>query len=540
MKDLFVRLNPSKKQAVFFGPGTFEAKERIKALGQARWLGEEKAWQVSSLKESEEELISLFPEIADIEIEDGESAQELEREESKRSKTETRGASQNLPAGYSVAEFLTKAQSAISQAFSVSIYVYGVLGKVTESNARLFMDLVDEERRADSINCVIWHGAEELTKELRAAGFKLEPELQVMFQVSVRMDRRGRISLSVERIVAEYTIGKLAALREKTNAKLKEEGIFANNKACNLPFLPKRLGILTSSAGTVIHDFRASLDLANFGFELFWLPVSVQGSRAKSEIVAGIKKLSAMDLDALLIFRGGGAPAELAVFSEYEVAKAICFCELPVLSAIGHQEDQSSAQDVSFLAFGVPKDIGRYFADIVINYRKKLTENSKIVQTILSSLFSSYEERVSIYLKNLLSGVTQVLERKETECQAFAAQLTILKRSFIERSSERLVALTKPIYTFAEKLAQYKIQEFYFLADKIGQQLARTISDKEQTISRLNQRVEDSSPSLQLKRGFSIVRKQGSNELALRGEALKKGEDISIEFFDKQLAAKIT
>lgn len=536
MKDLFVRINPSKKQAVFFGPGTFEAKDRIKALGQARWLGEEKAWQISSLKESEEELISLFPEIADIEIEDAESKPQLEKEPSKIEKKE---APQNLPVGYSVTEFLGRAQSAISQAFSVSIYVYGVLGKVTESNGRLFMDMVDPERATDSLNCVIWQRAEELTKELKAAGFKLEPELQVMFQVSVRLDRRARISLSVERIVAEYTIGKLAALREKTNTKLKEEGIFANNKARALPFLPKRLGILTSSAGTVIHDFRASLDEAQFAFELFWLPISVQGSKAKLEIVAAIKRLSAMDLDAILIFRGGGAPAELAIFSEYEVAKAICLCPLPVISAIGHQEDQSSAQDVSFLALGVPKDIGRYFAEIVINFRKNLAGNAKLIQTILSSLASSYEDRVSIYLNNLLSGVSQVLQRREAECRALALQLPLLKRTFIERSSERLAHLAKPIYIFTEKLAQYKIQEFHFLADKIGQQLSRTISDKEQAIELLNQRVEDSSPSLQLKRGFSIVRKQGSSELALRGEALKEGENIVIEFFDKQVEAKI-
>lgn len=499
MKDLFIRLNPSKKQATFFGPGTFEAKDRIKALGQARWLGDEKAWQVSALKQTEEELISLFPEIADIEIVEEEPSAKSETLKSKKEnkeKVEKAASPSNLPAGYSVTEFLGKAQYAISQAFSVSIYVYGVLGKVTESNGRLFMDLVDQERPTDSVNCVIWSDVERLTKDLTAAGFKLEAELQVMFQVSVRLDRRARVSLAVERIVAEYTIGKLAALREKTNLRLKEEGVFAKNKERVLPFLSRRLGILTSSAGTVIHDFRASLDVAHFGFELFWLPVSVQGAQAKKEIVAGIKKLSAMDLDALLIFRGGGAPAELAVFSEYEVAKAICLCPLPVISAIGHQEDQSSTQDVSFLAFGVPKDIGRYFADIVINYRRSLADSAKLIQN---------------------SGKT-----------------------FLERFTERLGSLTKPLRLLAEKLEQYRAQEFKHLLDKTGQQLARLVSDKEQQIERLNQRVEDSSPSLQLKRGFSIVRKKDSGELALRAAALVQDEEISIEFFDEQLRAKIT
>lgn len=528
MSDLFLRLNPNKKEATFFGPGTFAAKEKIKSLGRARWVPDEKSWKVTLDTLDEDELLSLFPEVVDVEVE----------ETSEETPPDTKDLDSPLSAGVSVSQFINKAQYALSKTFQGSLLVYGVLGKVTRSNTRVFMDLVDVENPSTSVNCVIWSGEEKLAKGLKEAGFVLEAELQVMFEVSVRIDKRSRISLNVDRIVHEYTIGKIAALREKTNARLKEEGIFENNKSLKLPLLPTRLGILTSSAGTVIHDFQSSLDKAKFGFKLFWLPVSVQGEKAKKEIVRGISKLQKMELDAILIFRGGGSPAELAVFSEYEVAKAVCLSKVPVFSAIGHQEDQSSIQDVSFNCFGVPKDIGRYFADIILELRDKLEDNCTSIHDESSRIFTYYSDQIASFLSNLIIIVTSIHKRKEEQCLALLSKIPLLKRTRIERAYQDLTQVLKPILISSKNLVDKKSREFSHLTTKGVNGISRVLERKNLELSKFVQRVEDASPKKQLKRGFSIIR--ADKTPVLRAKDLSQGDEVEIEFYDDKKEARIT
>lgn len=235
-------------------------------------------------------------------------------------------------------------------------------------------------------------------------------------------NKGGKLWLNIKRIIPEYTSSKLASLREQTNERLRKEGIFENNKNLSFPFLPVNLGILTSSTGTVINDFMASLDEAKFGFKLTWLSVAVQGSEAKKSIVNGIRQLSKIkDLDVILIFRGGGSPAELAVFNDYEVAKAICLCPLPVISAVGHQEDQSSTQDVSYLAQGVPKDIGTFFANLVLSYRKNLFDFTSRIQNSAKSI---YENSTYSFVSSSRSILN--LSKKNIEGRGFFFNLQLL------------------------------------------------------------------------------------------------------------------
>ena len=381
MSDLTAEIDRKKSTALFHGPGTFQAKERIKQLGKARWQGDKKSWLVSDFNLTNAQLEALFPNI-NIEETASETAKENTSETAsddtfqdkkapspkkavRPKKKSSSNNLKNLDSGHtenalSVPEVVGLARAAIQSAFPEVIHVYGILQSVKRYGERVYMNLANEAGSKESVSCVIWGGEKQLCSELIDKGFELEAELQVMFAVKVDLNpSRSSISLNVVGVVAEYTIGKLAALREKTNSRLKEEGLFEKNKALSLPLLPVKIGILTSAGGTVINDFKASLDLAEFGFKLYWYPVSVQGSSASKDIVKGIKVLSDIkNLDAILLFRGGGSAADLMVFNEYSVAKAICKCSVPVLSAIGHQEDQSSVQDVSFQALGVPKDLG--------------------------------------------------------------------------------------------------------------------------------------------------------------------------------------
>ena len=377
------------------------------------------------------------------------------------------------------------------------------------------MELAEQEKPDERLNCVIWGHAESMCKKLTEAGFKLEPNLQVMFEAEVNLSNKdGRLSLRVVRVVAEYTLAKVAALRDQTNDRLKKEGLFQKNKSCELPFLPRRLAIITSSGGTVINDFRASLDEAKFGFELLWLPVQVQGNEAKRALIRAIQFFSGKpDIDAILVFRGGGSQADLAVFSDYEVAKAICLAEHPVISAIGHQEDQSSAQDVSWRALGVPKDIGRFFADIVLGYRKSIAQGAASVLRLGLAKLEQWTQAVT--RSPILGLAAQVLRHRESQLAAHYHRIHDGRQRRIEQAEMRFLNQQKTL-----------LAAMNHLLEKAGIRL--------EGLERL---VIGSAPETQLRRGFVMVREERSGEFVLDGNTLAAETEVVITFRDGERKA---
>ena len=560
---LKVTIDRSARIAQFSGD-TFSAKEQIKGLGNARWMKVERVWQIESFDASDEELRAALSGV-DLEVSVGGLKETPDNKPAVVpvvDEPNSEGASPSgVPDGLGVSQFLDCAKSALCTAFPGTVCVFGVLVKVTDSAGRRFMDLADANRPDVRVDCVIWQDAEVLCRGLENAGFKLEKDLPVMFQVSVGLNnRRGSISLSVESIVAEYTQAKLLALRDQTNERLKKEGLFSKNKNLALPFLPRRLGILTSASGTVINDFLASLDEAQFAFELFWLPVSVQGQVSKKGLVRSIAWLGQYaGLDAVLIFRGGGSPAELAVFNDYEVAKAVCCCPIPVVSAIGHQEDQSSVQDVSSRALGVPKNVGRFFADIVVDFRSRF--HQAIERTLLSAtrMLDSAEQLLSSTVRSIPAfGALQVARRLE-QLRACTAPVTavagnaISARSFELRTLQhRIVDLASHLRATRMERAKSVLQRVMDLASSLilrhAEQLRRSadlrsharrvIDDRQQAVTAYQALIKSVSPEAQLKRGFTMIHRKDGSYITSAGN-LVKGEEVAIEFHDATRSAEI-
>lgn len=602
--DLTVKIDRTRKIASFTG-NTFPVKEDIKALGKAQWYREKSAWEISSFTLSVEELREIFPNILveeynvgvrgglnglspgntpfsqDVALGPDRIEQDLIVVEVQ--KTALPPLRSDIPAGLSVGEVNRCLREVLLSAFPQRFFVYGVLANVRrQSSGRFYLDLADMERSDEYLDCVLWEEkGEAVCKSFYEAGFQFEKDLQVMFGVTVGFSPKGgRISLTIVEVVASYTIGKLAALRDQTNKKLEQEGIFLSNKQTVLPFLPKRLGILTSSGGTVIHDFRAALDQSRFGFELFWLPVSVQGAEAKYQIVSGFKKLSEVALDAILLFRGGGSPSELAVFNNYEIAKTICLCPVPVLSAIGHQVDQSSAQDVSCYAFGVPKDIGKFFAEIICDFRSRFHTALSGVAAQSSWKLEQEDQRFNRVCQDLPTRVFQTLVRKEellrrdqvsisalalrgfeqseTALNNLMRLLLTLKTAVVERLRSRFERLLSSLVTSLRERNQKCMQELvsWWQRFQAGSQkilvreerriypVAQIPREANRMVEQLDQRLDydlelinRDRPERQLERGFALIRTSKDGPLATRAAQIASQETIEIEFYDEKREA---
>ena len=159
---------------------------------------------------------------------------------------------------------------------------------------------------------------------------------------------RGEFQLIVEHM-EQTGAGALQAAFEKLKAKLLAEGLFDTDRKQPLPESVSHLGVITSPTGAAIHDILTVLKRRCPAIEVSILPVAVQGDGAAADIASAIEKANRwhseekIQLDALIVGRGGGSLEDLRAFNEEIVARAIAASQLPIVSAVGHEVDFSIA-----------------------------------------------------------------------------------------------------------------------------------------------------------------------------------------------------
>lgn len=182
-------------------------------------------------------------------------------------------------------------------------------------------------------------------------GSGLSAGMEVMVQVKVTYSEVYGLSLNVNDIDPGWNLGEGERKRRETIARLEEEGLMDLQKELSLPALPYRLAVISAAGAAGFGDFKRHLSENEYGFayqaDLF--EATMQGTSAPASVCAAIKRVedAQTGYDAVLIMRGGGSVLDLACFDDYNLAKAIALCPVPVFTAIGHDRDYHVADMVA-------------------------------------------------------------------------------------------------------------------------------------------------------------------------------------------------
>ena len=156
---------------------------------------------------------------------------------------------------------------------------------------------------------------------------------------------RGTYQFIVE-VMQKSGLGDRYIAFEALKKKLGEEGLFDESHKRKLPPYPKRIGVVTSQSGAVIHDIIMT-SASRYTADIILAPAKVQGDGAAESIVDGIRILNKADVDVIIVGRGGGSIEDLWAFNEEIVARAIYNSRVPVVSAVGHETDFTIADFVA-------------------------------------------------------------------------------------------------------------------------------------------------------------------------------------------------
>jgi exodeoxyribonuclease VII large subunit len=219
--------------------------------------------------------------------------------------------------------------------------------------------------------------------------FKPENGLHIRVRGSLTVyERKGDFQLVVESMqpVGE---GALRVAFEQVKALLEQEGLFDAERKRELPLFPRRVGVVTSPKGAVIHDIINVLNRRAGGVIVTLIPARVQGEAAGEEVAAALALANefnenardAEKIDVLIVARGGGAAEDLWAFNEERVARAIFGSKIPVISAVGHETDLTIADLVADLRAPTPSAAAELVAahqtdlkDLILEHRRNLSQ----------------------------------------------------------------------------------------------------------------------------------------------------------------------
>jgi exodeoxyribonuclease VII large subunit len=244
--------------------------------------------------------------------------------------TETPG--DNAPA-MSVSELSMALKRTVEDAFGLVRLRGEISGFKRHASGHCYFTMKDDKA---CIDAVIWKGCAQMLR------FRPEDGIEVVATGRLTTyPGRSKYQIVVDRLELAGQ-GALMALLDKRRRALAAEGLFDAERKRRLPFLPRKIGVVTSPTGAVIRDILHRLADRCPSHVVVW-PVAVQGEGAAAQVAAAVRGFDAMadKPDLVIVARGGGSIEDLWAFNEEEVVRAVAASSIPIISAVGHETDTS-------------------------------------------------------------------------------------------------------------------------------------------------------------------------------------------------------
>ena len=239
-------------------------------------------------------------------------------------------------------------------------------------------------------------------------------------------------------------VGDLHVAFEQLKEKLYREGLFDESHKKPLPAYPRRIAVVTSSAGAAVHDMIRILRRRYPIAKVLLLPVRVQGAEAPPEIVGAIRYANRWRLaDVLITGRGGGSLEDLWAFNDERVARAIYESEIPVISAVGHEPDVTIADFVADRRASTPSNAAEIAVPDMTELLRALTDTQGRMTQGICRLLERQDERLeAIRSKRVLSDPMAFPQDRRLQLDYVQQKLSAAAKGQLEEDVRRFTRLT--------------------------------------------------------------------------------------------------
>jgi exodeoxyribonuclease VII large subunit len=338
-------------------------------------------------------------------------------------------------------------------------------------------------------------------------------------------EKEGKYQLYVRQIEPKG-IGSLQLGLEQLKQRLEKEGLFSTEHKKPIPYLPSRIGVVTSLSGAAIKDILKVLDARFKDIHIIINPVRVQGEGAKEEIACAIKDFNLFNqqlpldekTEVMIVGRGGGSIEDLWAFNEEIVCRAIYNSKIPVISAVGHERDVTLADLVADLRASTPSVAAEWVIPKKEDLREKLDDLTKRLENAFSEINLSLQETIENLVYRLGLSIEHVLSLSLSKFDAAGKKLMLLNPVvLIVQHKEKILDLARQIYVRLNHFIKSKQAGFNLAIEKLS----------------------DLSPLNILSRGYSITSKMPQGEIMKDISFIKEGDIIKTILYRGEILSQV-
>lgn len=412
-----------------------------------------------------------------------------------------------------------------------SVLIKGELSNFKKhSSGHLYFNVKDKE---SVISAMMFKG------NASKLGFEPKEGDEVLIEARVSVyERRGNYQIYVNKMQLDG-IGNLYQKLELLKKKLKKEGYFDQSNKKLIPKYPKKIAVLTASTGAAIRDIHSTINNRYPLVEQIQISTLVQGTQARQDIIEKIQYADSLDVDTIIVGRGGGSIEDLWNFNEEDVVKTIFNCQTPIISAVGHETDFTLSDFVADVRAATPTQA----AVIATPDQYELLQQIKQYEYALSRYIKQYIEHQKKQLNHISSYYKfkqpsllydqQVQKRDELE-----RQLNHLLNTKVEKSKHHLKLLQQSFNfkNLNQQITQEK-QSIYQLHSRLSKIMSNNITNLKTVLKNKLESLNNLSPTNTMLRGYAIVNKD--NEVVTSTHKLNENDQISLTMKDGSVDATV-
>ena len=435
------------------------------------------------------------------------------------------------PKVYSVTELTEEIQGLLEDRFDF-VWVEGEISNFSApASGHYYMVLKDEKA------------------QIRAVMFRLQARyLRFLPENGMKVVAQGRIGVYPPRgeyqIILDYLepmgVGALALSFEQLKKKLAVQGVFDDDIKKPLPFLPQRIGVITSPTGAAIRDFLKVIRRRFANIEIIIVPVRVQGDEAAADMVKALELVNReLKVDIIVLTRGGGSLEDLWAFNHEDLALAIRRSQIPVVSAVGHEIDLT----ISDLAADLRAPTPSAAAELLVAEKESLLDRLEEIKTRLVTGISLSIKIHTQELDRLSAGLKDPRKRLDgswmhlDEIHSRLIRLiNLIVRDGQKRSNAGAHAL---LLNSPMNIINSMRQRLDFQRASLGRAMTNRLGDKQVALSALEKRTADLSPLSVINRGYSITRKLPEKSILRDTSGVEKGDQVQVLLSKGELMCRI-
>lgn len=408
-----------------------------------------------------------------------------------------------------------------------NIRVRGEVSGFSNRSGRLYFDL---KENADILKCVVW-----ASDAVKMPPFKDGDEIICGGEYGT-FAARSQYQMFVKSV--ELTgIGALYAQFEALKEQFRKEGLFEAARKRPLPAFPRRIAVV-SARGKGAEDFLTTLQRRAPYIEARFVETRVQGDGAQMDIAEAIDKASRMDVDLIVLTRGGGSYEDLFPFNLEPVVRAIVRAKHPVLSAIGHTGDVHVSDFVADHSCETPSNAAQYFGEIGDRLLSRVQRAETRMQHVVQSIVAGRTQQYDWLCGALDRSMTALVRERERALLGLERRLNAQtpQRRLAQRA-ERITALRSRLEVLARHALQPRDERIRQLQRRLTHAQTYALRPAAQRWELLSTRLESIDPEAPLARGYAIVTLNGR---AVRDAAIvPEGATIEAKVQRGKLTARV-